>query len=1111
MTTAGIQKYICLLGACLLLLSVDHCIAKDHVPVFRKLNSGTKAPIRTLCLTDGSCTYFLSDKLFTRNGSVWEKIPLPVLAQIDLIVPFKRNDFWFVVNTPLNSSELYHVSGEITEKINSPFANEIRSIFFPNPDFGIFAGWGELEVYCKGKFKTLPAPPSSLAISKIFGLNEDRIWLLSDLHELFLLDNKVISRLLEKEEVRDFYFREPDHGYVLSRSRLYEVRNGKFYLLRAGSELDAFSHITATGKGKIWLAGKIGAIAVIQDGTLKRFDWPGKEDIEDIKVDDREGVWIGGDKGLLLYSGSENFPSQLVDQPGFTRMKTFEFGRDADDEYGVAIADFNSDGLPDIYSICIFNPNRLYINYSHDINRPEARGRTFREEALKRGATGITRRYNNIPSSELQLGVTVCDIENDGDADIYICSLNGRNKLLINDGKGNFKDVSDERGRACEDLARSNCAAFADVDNDGDADLFVTSEFGSNSLFTNDGTGHFTDITSTSGLQTQRGGMCCMFGDINNDGLQDLCVSFWMTTSRVYLNKTRKGRICFADITKQTDIGSKPADRSNAVVFADVNNDGNLDLLITGRNSSNQLYINNGHGLLRDSSESFLNKEKFLGYGAIFADFDLDGFQDLYLSNVGENKFYLNIKGHRFTEVTSSLGTEMTGYATGSATGDIDNDGDIDFYAANYIQGSSLLFINNINRKIFAKFVLEGTRSCRDATGARVLLFHHDTVNRESHLVGLQEISGGGGYGSVNSRALIFGVNPREKYSAKVMFPASGTIIVLEDIRPGGVYRVKEESGIKAHWTLVKKTFHRTLIDPNLRIRLAEYLIIFISVIISFVHLLKMCIIRKWILLIIYLLIIAIFILISQVINFGNPLLDAVIVILIPMLILLFLHLLHSRMRLKKNALLELQKVRENISRDLHDDLASTLGSISIYSSTLRESSRVGSRIQEDLPGKIAELARNALQSVSDIIWMTSPKHDSLESLLSKIRNYYYDLMNDTGILFRCDIESVTGIYELSDKLRHDIFLILKEAASNIVRHSGAGEVSLTARIEQNQCIIEVNDNGKGFDPGHIRSEQGHGNGLVNMRRRAEESKLNLYVMSTVGRGTAIIVHIKMT
>ncbi|GEM_PF-4244203 len=82
MTTAGIQRYICLLGACLLLLSVDPCIAKGHVPVFRKLNSGTQAPIRTLCLTDGANTLYLSEETVRNHiRHIYEKLQVHTRAQ----------------------------------------------------------------------------------------------------------------------------------------------------------------------------------------------------------------------------------------------------------------------------------------------------------------------------------------------------------------------------------------------------------------------------------------------------------------------------------------------------------------------------------------------------------------------------------------------------------------------------------------------------------------------------------------------------------------------------------------------------------------------------------------------------------------------------------------------------------------------------------------------------------------------------------------------------------------------------------------------------------------------------------------------------------------------
>ena len=109
-------------------------------------------------------------------------------------------------------------------------------------------------------------------------------------------------------------------------------------------------------------------------------------------------------------------------------------------------------------------------------------------------------------------------------------------------------------------MNRSNAAAFADVDIDGDLDLFVTNEEGSNRLFENNGTGHFKDITATSGLESTGGGMCASFADVNNDGYPDLCVSFWYPSNKLYFNESKNGRIYFRDVTHLTDLaGAAPA------------------------------------------------------------------------------------------------------------------------------------------------------------------------------------------------------------------------------------------------------------------------------------------------------------------------------------------------------------------------------------------------------------------------------------------------------------------------------------------------------------------------------------------------------------------------
>ncbi len=158
----------------------------------------------------------------------------------------------------------------------------------------------------------------------------------------------------------------------------------------------------------------------------------------------------------------------------------------------------------------IYEQNRLYINnLTTKSNQHFKNG--FSEEAVKRNANGVINPESSTSLSELKLGIGVADIDNDNDQDIYLCYLNSVNKLLLNKGNGYFRNVSEQDNRACENMKRSNAAAFADVDIDGDLDLFVTNEEGSNRLFENNGTGHFTDITATSGLEsTGRRNVCLL-------------------------------------------------------------------------------------------------------------------------------------------------------------------------------------------------------------------------------------------------------------------------------------------------------------------------------------------------------------------------------------------------------------------------------------------------------------------------------------------------------------------------------------------------------------------------------------------------------------------------
>ena len=220
----------------------------------------------------------------------------------------------------------------------------------------------------------------------------------------------------------------------------------------------------------------------------------------------------------------------------FISILPVTYARNLDDQYGVAIEDLNNDGFKDIYIVCIFNPNNLYINNLSDssINIAPNLNLSFSEESVRRNTTGVVSREKNNTYSKLQLGAGIADVDNDGDEDIYICSLMDKNKLLLNNGSGYFRDVSDQSNRGVGEKGdRTNGAAFADIDNDGDLDIFITNEYTTNRLYENNGNGYFTEITKKAGLTA-------------SEARWGLLLLMWiMTVCLIYALQTGQEKIIF--------------------------------------------------------------------------------------------------------------------------------------------------------------------------------------------------------------------------------------------------------------------------------------------------------------------------------------------------------------------------------------------------------------------------------------------------------------------------------------------------------------------------------------------------------------------------------------
>ncbi|MGP8198626.1 MAG: two-component regulator propeller domain-containing protein [Limisphaerales bacterium] len=194
-----------------------------------------------------------------------------------------------------------------------------------------------------------------------------------------------------------------------------------------------------------------------------------------------------------------------------------------------------------------------------------------------------------------------------------------------------------------------------------------------------------------------------------------------------------------------------------------------------------------------------------------------------------------------------------------------------------------------------------------------------------------------------------------------------------------------------------------------------------------------------------------------------------------------------------------LAKERERIARDLHDDLGSSLARISLLSGLLKADRNNPGQVESHAV-KISQSADQTVRALEEIVWAVRPGSDSLQSLVEYIAHFANELFADGGIHCRLDLPHDLPALPLPPEVRHNVFLVVKEALANALKHAGAREVHIRAEATDQALEIVVQDDGKGFD---IRG-QSRGNGLGNMRRRAQAIGENVTIESRPGHGTTV-------
>lgn len=213
--------------------------------------------------------------------------------------------------------------------------------------------------------------------------------------------------------------------------------------------------------------------------------------------------------------------------------------------------------------------------------------------------------------------------------------------------------------------------------------------------------------------------------------------------------------------------------------------------------------------------------------------------------------------------------------------------------------------------------------------------------------------------------------------------------------------------------------------------------------------------------------------------------------------------------QLKANQLLQrrVQGIRNKISQDLHDDIGSTLSSISILSDMALRSKK--ENMSGELLGEIKENSLSLMDRMDDIVWSINPKNDSLENLLFRIKDFASRLFEAKEINYNIMIGENTTAIRLVMEYRQHIYLIMKEAINNLVKYSNCTEADIIVSVNEEKSLLHIliKDNGTGFN----NEGQTKGNGLFSMQNRAERINADFRILTAVNEGTEVRVAVKIT
>ena len=494
---------------------------------------------------------------------------------------------------------------------------------------------------------------------------------------------------------------------------------------------------------------------------------------------------------------------------------------------GVAVFDYNNDGYLDIFfanGADIRTLKKTSPKYSNHLFANDGKGH-FTDVTEKAGLAG----------DGYDVAAAVGDYDNDGNKDLFVGGVHG-NRLYRNNGDGTFTDVTKKAGIDQPDSEYgplwSVGAAWVDVNNDGLLDLFVVNYFSwdirtepacmaesgrdycdpkfykktPNQLFLNNGDGTFRDVSAESGIRAHPGkGMGAGVADFDLDGWMDIFVTNDKLDNFFFHNK---GGGKFEEIAFETNVALREDAEwisGMGLDFRDIDNDGFPDIAFVALDDETfPIFRNTGKGDFADitrSSGMAVLSLPMAGYSPTICDFDNDGWKDIFVTRghvevmlpvrQGQveqpNTVFRNLGGAKFAALTAEAGlaAQPPKRHRGSAVGDLNGDGRLDVVVSAIGAPAEIWMNDSPGANHWLEFQLEGTKSNRDAIGARIKVVTR-TATQYNH------VSSSFGYASSSAGPVHFGLGPdKSADTVEIRWP-SGVVQELKNVAGDRIVRIKE-------------------------------------------------------------------------------------------------------------------------------------------------------------------------------------------------------------------------------------------------------------------------------------------------------------------------------